>query len=556
MQKDAKARSIRFSHSSGWFHFPRSDLIVAMSKKSASEIAGSSPEPKRHDPGDDLKEEEPGLLSQRILDEPLFSQGVANPAAPIPLVWPRPSASGPGSSLSIDVDKKLNTLTDSVQALIQLQTQQMQAMTAQAAQSEQLMQMHLKSIDEFRKSMPTTTSTTTAEAPKPPGGDADMSTGEFGADVLEAISLAGKHQDIASQKVPASVVAKIKKEGAIMKRRILSLNRTQEHILKLEGQVDSLTTGVVPSNMKRFSLPWTTEHFQHKLGDEFANETKDRFDYIMDPEKSFEEMKKVYYIKFLVVDTLMNLQVEKIRCKELQRESSLEAFLAMCDAGADGDREFVDKILQGVRTPPGLFVPWKKEATILAVRHYDLIVQQCAKYRKEVERKVVKQRVDRQELLDEAARLSGPEVLGRVVQSFIKKGGKVTKGDIDYLSMLRVEVDPPKVIDKTLLPNERTGNLPKNGKSPDGGRGHNTMKAQRPQTMKGSSKGAPKGASKGKSKGRGKGGVATKGTHPPKNIGFGKAKGKGKHKTMLTTGKGAGSKGKGRGSKSGGKPWA
>jgi len=148
---------------------------------------------------------------------------------------------------------------------------------------------------------------------------------------------------------------------------------------------------------------------------------------------------------------------------------------------------------------------------------YSKIVEDAAKTMAEEKALQEKNRKPQRDILEKAASLKPAEVLEKTFEQFLQqKQGKKLTSDVDFKSMLKLEVQAPTLLEESETPRQ------KNEWPPAGGQGPQQHKAPK---GKGNGKGNTTG--KGNAKGKGKKGSSSSGN--PKGKGSG---GKGHRKAL------------------------
>lgn len=166
-------------------------------------------------------------------------------------------------------------------------------------------------------------------------------------------------------KLPGTIAAKVRSSAAVLKKKLLSLGRSEIHLEKICKNMEELKENRIPSNMKKFSLPWTSEYFMAPV-EGMANQIMIK----VDESATFEEARRKLYLEFLKSDTLLNYEVEKKRVANLRDQCSLESFIKICENHVDEDYKSVAQVIDNVEVPRELFEPMSKEVKEEAMKQY------------------------------------------------------------------------------------------------------------------------------------------------------------------------------------------
>lgn len=373
--------------------------------------------------------------------------------------------------------------------------------------------------------------------------DTFMSKGEA---VLAKLS----KKDVAEQKVPADLLAKLRAEGAKFGKHIRALGRSKTHLEKIQTRQTTLKSGSVPPGLKSWAPRDECQIWKLPLGTLSTS-----IPYNLPAETSLEDAKVRLLMEHHVLNTLIDIKFEEERVKELTLSCSLDSFLDRCAVVAGPWLDTMSKTTSGISAPPGLFLDLMEPVQLEAAKIYRLQVAAAARHLKgETDAADQKSKVQN-EALQEAAKLKPDEVLARAFAAYVRKGGSPTKSgspSVDFVKMLDVQIKPPVLAD--------VDQKQKNGGSPGAARGSKQMPKH--QQTKGSSSAPAAGRGKGKGKGSPSGrGAGAKGSG--KGPGGGKDSSKGKGKSGQPKGPSAGNQkkagsggnanGSGRGGKSSGR---
>jgi hypothetical protein len=318
-------------------------------------------------------------------------------------------------------------------------------------------------------------------------------------------------------KLMHSIVSKFRSEGANLGKILRALTRSRPHAVKLNERLACLQQGKCPLGTRPSKLPFESAHWKHAVSDSISHQYPALKDC-----KCLEEARLAIQLQSMAVCTVLDLEVEQLRIKELESQGSLESFVARCRSISDQYTSSFDATVTGLKLPPGLFSPLDEQVKAEAARVYRLQVESASRKAWAFTEQQDKQKERSAKILSEAAKLTPTEVLGRAFSSFVKKNKNKNRknptDDIDYLAMLAVPVNAPTLVE------------PKNGLSPEAARGHSSS----PQTSR-QNHGKEQGerTAKGKAKGKGNGQPQPgkgKGKGQPQHSGKGPTKGKGKGK--------------------------
>lgn len=204
----------------------------------------------------------------------------------------------------------------------------------------------------------------------------------------------------------------------MLKQKLLSLGRSEIHLERLSNQMAELKENPIPSNVKKFTLPWTSEFFMAPV-----EGTAAQIAINIEEAATFEEAKRKLYLAFLKSDTLLNHEVEQKRVVNLREQCSLESFIQICGNHVDEDYKSVSQVIHRQSgCPPRALRAHAKGGTRRgheAVRSHS---RGLCERKEELRRNVSKQKEKHEKAIEEAAKLSGHEVLGRAFHNFVKKG--------------------------------------------------------------------------------------------------------------------------------------
>jgi hypothetical protein len=298
----------------------------------------------------------------------------------------------------------------------------------------------------------------------------------------------------------------------------------------LEENLATLRDGRYPPGHK----PWENKDGSPVWQEAIGASTAENFPFGINASTTFEAAKKKCSIEFHVCNVRLDLQLEVERVKSLETCCSLDAFLTRCQVLSSPYQSTLSATVSSLGSPPGLFGDLHAMVRLAAVRMYKLQVESATRDIVKQAEESEKQTKQQQKALDDAAKLTPAEVVGRAFNAFLQKGKrpKSSEPQVDFSKMLDISVHAPTLVDQ------------KNGESPGAARGQNPQHTGKSKKL---SQPKAKGGGKGKStKGKGKG-------QPQQAAAKGSAKGKGKGKSSpdgangksKKSGRGGGNKGKG-----------
>lgn len=269
---------------------------------------------------------------------------------------------------------------------------------------------------------------------------------------------------------------------------------------KLQGQIVDLAKGTIPPQRKPFKLPFESEIWYQEIGE------ADTMEVIVKSSHSdtLGEVAERLHMEYLSSMGILNLEIQQRRVKLIKESVGEEAFVTICLALAQKEREAVVQMCDSVRLE--FWEDFEADVKRAATRIYLDQTRKVAGDNMVAEDKKVQQKTRAAEALKKATFLPKEELLRRglaEVLEFKHKGRRKKYFDnqhlVDFSKLINVAV--AQVTEDALRSNLSEQ---KNGPSPAAGRGKNQNEQRAGKKYgKGKGKGPPAEGNK-QAKGRGK----------------------------------------------------
>jgi hypothetical protein len=193
---------------------------------------------------------------------------------------------------------------------------------------------------------------------------------------------------------------------------------SEERVNSLTERFDILKIGKVPAGLKPDKAPFECESAELKsscAGTTLAIEIPD--------DATFAEAREIVYVRYLEFTANIDMQIEKMRCASLVRETSLESFLKLAGVKMQSSASGLKKFTSLIGAPPGLLDPNQDAGYQAAVKCFQGVAKERSHERAKRAAKFQRAKEKKEKLEKAIAEKTPEEVIeGKIVE--VLKGMK------------------------------------------------------------------------------------------------------------------------------------